>query len=145
MLGGGIDVDDVDPGPVAPDDAAVGERLDRAGPDVGVLAKDAVGVVRDGDDLVLALALRRHELEPRALDDRPLDLDVTEVVVEHDHLDALRVAHIGRNRRRWFLGYFAVRAGGRLTRRLDALRRSSDLLPRRLDALRRDADLLRHR
>ena len=90
VLRGGVHVDDVDARAVARDDAAVRERFDRPRPDGCVLAEDSVGVVRHVDDLVLALALRRDELEASAFDDRSLDLDVSEVIVEDDHLHVLR-------------------------------------------------------
>src|SRR5262249_42291948 len=84
---GRVDVDDVDAGAVAGDDPAVLERFDGPRAHGRVLTEHPVRVVRGGDDLVLALALGRGELEPRAFDDRALDVDITEVVVEDDDLD----------------------------------------------------------
>ena len=89
--GGRVDVDDVDAGAVAGDDAAAPEGLDRPSADARVLRDDGVGVAPLVDDLVLALALRRYQREPGLLDDRALHVDVAEVLVGNE--DGLFLAH----------------------------------------------------
>ena len=78
---GRVDVDDVDAGAVARDDAAAREGVDGLRADARVLRDDRVGVAAALDDLVLALALRGDQREAGLLDDRALDVDVAEVVV----------------------------------------------------------------
>src|SRR5262249_33891858 len=84
---GGVDVAGVGARAGAGDDPAMLERFDGARADGRVLTEDAVRVVRGGDDIVLALALRLGELEPRTFDDRAFDVDLAEVVVEDHDLD----------------------------------------------------------
>src|SRR5262249_52257631 len=66
---------------------------DHAGADRRVLGDNGRGVVGHLDHLVLGLALGGGQLEPGLLDDRPLDVDVAEVVVrDHDRLGRRRHA-----------------------------------------------------
>src|SRR5262245_38428437 len=87
-----VDVDDVDAGAVACDQAAMGELLDHAGADRRVLGDHGRGVTGDHAHLVLGLALGSDQLETGLLDDRALDGDVA-VVVVGDHARFARRRH----------------------------------------------------
>jgi hypothetical protein len=71
-----IHIDDVDAGAVARDDATARKRIDGSSPDIRVLRQDTVDVASRLDDILLALALSRAQLESRAFDDGAFDLDV---------------------------------------------------------------------
>jgi hypothetical protein len=91
---GGIDVDDVGASAVPGDHLAPGQRADRLRADGRVLGNDRIRVPRDGDDVVLAFALRCRQAQACPLDDRPLDVGITEVVVrDHDGLLPGVVSH----------------------------------------------------
>src|SRR6185437_10360094 len=94
--GGGLDIDDVDPGSVSCDDLAAGERADRLRADRGVLGDDRVRVPGDVDHLVFGLALGGRQREAGTFDDGPLNGHTAEVIVGDD--DGLRViaAHFAR-------------------------------------------------
>jgi hypothetical protein len=91
---GGIDVDDVGASAVPGDHLTPGQRADRPCANGRVLSDDRVRVPRDGDDLVLALALRSRQAQASLFDDRPLDVDIAVVVVrDHDGLLPGVVSH----------------------------------------------------
>jgi hypothetical protein len=82
---GRVYVNDVDARAVPGDHLAPGQRADRLCSDGRVLSDDRIRVPRDGDDVVLALALRSRQAQARLLDDGPLDINIAVVVVRDHH------------------------------------------------------------
>lgn len=96
VSGRGVDIDDIHAGAVAGDHPAAGQRADGARPHPCVLGEDAAGLSAHLDHLVLALALRRKELESGALDDCAFDIHIAEVVIRYqDRFAGVSASHGG--------------------------------------------------